>query len=86
MRDMRTIRSRDLLAPIAFGERSSKEHNSLVPIPRPNPHAYVRGEKGLVYFERFLGFAGCKMSCDTNYWHGNALSGVRICAAGALSH
>ena len=59
---------------------------TIVSYPDPTPMQ----EKGLVYFERFLGLAGCKMSCDFNYWHGNALSGMQqcglICAAGALSH
>ena len=64
-------------------------------VPRPNPHA---GKRVWCTSSDFLGFQDAKQSCDINYCHGNALSGMQvahvttlqqcglICAAGALSH
>ena len=41
-----------------------------------SPDPALKEGKGLVYFERFLGRAGCSMSCDWQdyalFWHGNA--------------
>ena len=53
--------------------RSKYTRPSLV--PRPNPHA---GKRVWCTSSNFLGFQDAKPSCDINYCHGNALSGMRV--------
>ena len=44
-------------------------------VPRPNPHA---GKRVWCTSSNFLGFQDAKQSCDINYCHGNALSGMQL--------
>ena len=44
-------------------------------VPRPNPLA---GKRVWCTSSDFLGFQDAKQSCDINYCHGNALSGMRV--------
>ena len=50
-------------------------------VPRPNPHA---GKRVWCTSSDFLGFQDAKQSCDINYCHGNALSGMRVAHATML--
>ena len=59
-----------------FGASLSEPRISLV--PRPNPHAEKRV---WCTSSDFLGFQDAKQSCDINYCHGNALSGMRVAHA-----
>ena len=50
-------------------------------VPRPNPHV---GKRVWCTSSDFLGFQDAKQSCDINYCHGNALSGMRVAHATTL--